>query len=692
MKNYGLLRNKLFALTLAILLFTSLCIPLVKNILAEEASDPIIKIYYDDEKYYNDEEDYVNRVSLGDDGSYEGDVIYYSDGYFKHKSTEYDEHLATLSMFMAKFSMNKGSPTDEKDPDQWHRDQPKRLKGFMDCINFTDFETNDDYKSETGAETIGIGAARKTVGDSTVIAVTVRSGGYFLEWAGNVLLGNGSDTDYMHKGWYDAAKKVITFTKNYIKSKSINGKVKLWIAGFSRGGAVMNITGGLLDNDIKNNKLQKTLGNISLAHDDLFVYTFETPQGANLNSKTVEKPRNSLYNNIFNIINPNDLVPKVAMSEWGFTRFGIDKFITTKFFDKENIVENRKVFKAFYESYEDKNNPYKADDSIKMYKVPVIEIANALKSPGSFIGTMIGGGLSKLIFGSAFTVEDDAKKNYDSNVIMIKVLEEAVKEVGSRDNYVDRFQKSAMYIMEHVMGEISTKNWEIGDIVWLVIDQILEIGNNSPSSPDLSGKEDVDTKRFLSVFISMMFEVPDELLGLMDAFGTVYQNHDTNVCLAHMKAQDEYYIDAYNQEHSTSYKVVQLMKDASFRRITFDGLNDITMNSYSGGTKYEALRVEGHFFGSSDINKCDDDIAFGYYSYAFNEALEVFFPVNKKYELYAKAYVKKPAHSIGMKGYIYKSNSTNYDNYIRETLFDDSAWSYWWNMKVLSKTLDKVGG
>lgn len=52
---------------------------------------------------------------------------------------------------------------------------------------------------------------------------------------------------------------------------------------------------------------------------DIYTYTFETPQGA-VNSD--EKN----YNNIFNIVNPVDLVPKVAPSKWGFGRYGADRY------------------------------------------------------------------------------------------------------------------------------------------------------------------------------------------------------------------------------------------------------------------------------------------------------------------------------------------------------------------------------
>ena len=66
----------------------------------------------------------------------------------------------------------------------------------------------------------------------------------------------------MHEGWYNAAKKLIKFLDDYATSKNITGKVKVWIADFSRGGATLNIAAGLLDNDIYNNKKYLQMMNI----------------------------------------------------------------------------------------------------------------------------------------------------------------------------------------------------------------------------------------------------------------------------------------------------------------------------------------------------------------------------------------------------------------------------------------------
>ena len=304
---------------------------------------------------------------------YEGNDIYYSDTYFKHSSTEYDNHLATLSMLFSRYSVSNNQPDDINDI-TWYQSQSNKLKGAYEVIGFNDFATNEDYVTRTTFDTVGIGVANKKLNNYTLIGVTIRSGQYYLEWGNNAWLGDGTKSDYMHEGWYNAANNLIEYLNKYINDSNISGKVKLWITGYSRGGAIANIAGGLLDNNLN------LINNVSLNHDDLFIYTIETPQGASINSQTVLEPTNEIYNNIWNIINPNDIIPKLAMQEFGFTRFGQDIFIG-KSNDKlnntvsivlseiSNVIETRERYNSVYqEEIRDIISSYMSDD-INSYRV-----------------------------------------------------------------------------------------------------------------------------------------------------------------------------------------------------------------------------------------------------------------------------------------------------------------------------------
>ena len=186
--------------------------------------------------------DYVFR-GLGD-----GDEIWYSDDFFRDPSTEYNPHLASLSVYCSKFSMNRCGPQSEDDWEFFDA-QPNRVESFYNLIGFSHFACNEDYLSRTTFDTIGIGCAFKYIDGYAVIGCVVRSGGYMNEWENDVFLGDGSKSDMMHEGWYNAANKTLDFIRYYISTTRLGTKkIKLWLSGFSRGAAVMNLAAGILDN------------------------------------------------------------------------------------------------------------------------------------------------------------------------------------------------------------------------------------------------------------------------------------------------------------------------------------------------------------------------------------------------------------------------------------------------------------
>ena len=173
--------------------------------------------------------------------------VYFSQGYFEHPSYEFDPHLASASLAFAVSTFTYATETYDE---EWYSTQSRYAKEFLEVLEFNTFETNDDYKQTARFDSIGLCAAKKEFGDYTVVAIAPRSGGYFSEWASNVNLGNGSKSDMMHEGWYNAANKLINFLTDYVNQNVETTKVKLWMAGFSRGGATTNIAAGLIDNKI----------------------------------------------------------------------------------------------------------------------------------------------------------------------------------------------------------------------------------------------------------------------------------------------------------------------------------------------------------------------------------------------------------------------------------------------------------
>lgn len=288
--------------------------------------------------------------------------LVYNDDYFSKSSFEYNSSLATasLALELSGFANKSANKSD-------YSDQAKNAKQALNELGFRDIEENDDYKRKTEFDTIGVVAANKKIESNnekyTLVPVVIRGGGYDNEWAGNAKIGKSGD----HEGFNTAATKAKQFVDEYIKSKNIQGKVKLWIVGYSRGGATAGLLGTKFNNDFKETleavrqngknfsneeyydayvaaeeaRTKIKYGNaIEMNPNDLYVYTFEAPrsmcksggEGAFVKdyrgtipySKTRKDMHQSIYGNIHNIINDDDFVTKVAPEDWGFVRPGVD--------------------------------------------------------------------------------------------------------------------------------------------------------------------------------------------------------------------------------------------------------------------------------------------------------------------------------------------------------------------------------
>ncbi|MCL2313112.1 MAG: dockerin type I domain-containing protein, partial [Firmicutes bacterium] len=89
--------------------------------------------------------------------------------------------------------------------------------------------------------------------------------------------------------------------------------IKIWVTGHSRGAAVANLVAANLTKnlpDMKNN---------------IFAYTFATPS---VSKMTYSEKRS--YNNIFNILNPEDFITYMPLRRWEYYKYGIDKILPTK--------------------------------------------------------------------------------------------------------------------------------------------------------------------------------------------------------------------------------------------------------------------------------------------------------------------------------------------------------------------------
>lgn len=274
---------------------------------------------------------------------------YYTDEYFSDSSYNYNQSLCTMSLALAMTAF-ASSKTDYDNQSINARNLMKRIG-----IKEENIAVNDWFTKKPETDSIGVIAGNKKIRtgdkDYTLIAVAIRGSGYEKEWAGNFTLGLSGQ----HRGFCEARDNVITFLRDYIKDKNITGDIKLWITGYSRAAAAANLVAGAIDDD-------KPLGNnISYTKDDVYTYCFETPAGA-----SADKVQDKKYGNIFNIINPNDIVTYVAPAAMGFARYGQDKYIPSK--DKTSNYKLKKQQMLEYYNKLSSTDKYIVD-SFQMKKV-----------------------------------------------------------------------------------------------------------------------------------------------------------------------------------------------------------------------------------------------------------------------------------------------------------------------------------
>ena len=342
--------------------------------------------------------------------------FYYTDDYFKKPATKYNQSLATMSLCLA---LSTYQNEDKKIYHENVSDVFGKCGFVVDGADSTFQQQNYDIK--TGTDTIACSFANKKIGDSTLVAVAVRSGGYGAEWASNLTLGLSGD----HAGFDDASNKVYKYLAEYVNSRNITGKVKFWITGFSRGGATANLLAAKLDNTIDSHP------KITYSKEDVYAYTFATPAGAVKSNN----PHSKKYNNIFNIINFHDLVPLVAPSQfgWSFDRYGITKVLPFSESNKGAVKFQQKMIKYL--------NGMGCEYKVNNFKSYIYNYLNPL--------------------GYATAIEQ--KNNHDTlGVFNRKFIKSVATQIGGRPAYVLTYQnelrsfasKNAVGIANGVLSEV----------------------------------------------------------------------------------------------------------------------------------------------------------------------------------------------------------------------------------------------
>lgn len=269
----------------------------------------------------------------------------YSDELFTKSGYTYRQDLAEMSLGLAFAAF---SSKDSQYSDNYATGNRNFVSMAEQC-GFENIQSNKWMFQPAEADSIGINCASKTIRDNggsyTLIAVGVRGNNYHAEWGGNARL----DAAGEHKGFALGRDQALDYLRSYIADTGISGRVKIWIAGYSRSAAVANMVSGALDNGY-------SLGEgVSLSPHDLYCYCYEPPMGT-----TKDQVQGRLYDNIQNLVNANDLVTYVAFDNWDFARYGVDHVVPTKG-DDNYLGYKAKMLREFYQIPNNGGNIYWPD-------------------------------------------------------------------------------------------------------------------------------------------------------------------------------------------------------------------------------------------------------------------------------------------------------------------------------------------
>ena len=236
--------------------------------------------------------------------------VKYRDRFFTAENSEYDMELSKASLGLAMTTMNQkqsgnGYVWDDSNTKSFLKNTLKFDEGYKPYNqNKSLTDTSDKAAYAIAHKKVSIDGS-----DTTIVAVAVRSANYGGEWYSNGQVSGGSDSK-LHKGFSGAAAEISDSVKAYMRDNGISSDAKIWITGFSRGGAVANLTGRMLVN------------RSAVKAENMYCYTFAAPL-------TTQKLSRS-QRGIFNTVNSFDMIPDVPMKSWGFGRYGNNYYLPSK--------------------------------------------------------------------------------------------------------------------------------------------------------------------------------------------------------------------------------------------------------------------------------------------------------------------------------------------------------------------------
>ena len=286
-----------------------------------------------------------------DDGAIVSTDFTWDDSWFFQDPTAYNQDLSVAASVLSAVSIS------ESEHYQRGSTSDPYMENLLAQLGFEEISTASyQYRSEILDEIVNVFAPGKTdvtaytvaskhitdpeTGRKKLLVIAAVRGSYGSEWLSNLNMGfsnglvAGMDLGKGdHSGFSTAAKEVANAILTHVNSlEDENGEpvdlrdVSVLFCGHSRGAATASLAAAYLDNISTEWTSDPDAGDEYsswyIHHDSIYGYAFATPQVS-----ASETHRDAAYDNIFNVLNPADLVPRMPLAQWGFGRYGRDLWL-----------------------------------------------------------------------------------------------------------------------------------------------------------------------------------------------------------------------------------------------------------------------------------------------------------------------------------------------------------------------------
>ena len=117
-----------------------------------------------------------------------------------------------------------------------------------------------------------------------------------------------------HGGYFRASEEIYAELNRWIAASRDDGaEVAVLLTGHSRGGAIANLVAAELDDAVADQSAQVSA---------VYAYTFASPA-----TTLSDQAHDARYGNIFNIVNPSDIMPYLPLRSWGYERYGTNLYL-----------------------------------------------------------------------------------------------------------------------------------------------------------------------------------------------------------------------------------------------------------------------------------------------------------------------------------------------------------------------------